>query len=112
MTNNMKTIERTDEQLKEDYIFSDAEERKYFIENPKMNKLILSFYDYMWSGGTINSYNRKFANMGMRMYGYHTRFEKLAKEICAKWGIDYWTSNFGISQFNDWMASERENFEL
>ena len=98
--------------LRKDYNFSDAEKRKYFIENPQMNKLILAFHDYMWSGGTWQSYNRKFANMSNKLYNYHRRFEKLAEQICAKLGIDYDSSNFEISQFNDWMSWQRENFEL
>jgi hypothetical protein len=103
----------TKKQLRKDYDFSDAEFRKYFIQNPQMNKLFLSAYDWIWGGGgTTRSYDRKMANMSNKLHRYHIRFEKLAKQICEKLGIDYDSSNIEIATFNDALSNFRSYFSM
>jgi hypothetical protein len=105
-------IGTTKKQLRKDYDFSDAEFRKYFIQNPQMNKLFISAYDWIWSGGTIQSYDRKFSNMSNKLNNYQMRFEKLAKQICEKLGIDYDSSNIEIATFNDALSNNRSYFNI
>lgn len=101
-------------QLRKDYDFSDAQFRKYFIENPQMNKLFISAYNWIWSGGTVKSYDRKMANTNdsNKLWGYHSRFEKLAEQICEKLGIDYDSSNIEIATFNDALSNPRSYFNM
>jgi hypothetical protein len=99
--------------LRKDYDFSDAEFRKYFIENPQMNKLFLSAYDWIWGGGgTTRTYDRKMANMSDKLHRYHMRFEKLAEQICEKLGVDYNSSNIEIATFNDALSNYRSYFNI
>jgi len=100
--------------LRKDYDFSDAEFRKYFIQNPQMNKLFLSAYNWAWSGGSVKSYDRKMTNPNdnNKLWVYHYRFEKLAEKICEKLGVDYNSSNIEIATFNDALSNERSYFSI